>query len=135
MKQRNNYLLLVLTIILFTSCTNKETRTIAGNWEVLKVNDLSSFEYPADFFINLETMKIVGFSGCNRFFGSIKTLDNSLVFDEMGGTRKACPDMTSENLFLMAMQEVKSFSFNNENLQLLNENNEVLITLKSIEEE
>lgn len=135
MKHRKKYLLLVLTIILFTSCENKAQRTIAGNWEVLSVNDLTEFEFAPNFIINLETMKVAGYSGCNRFFGSIKTDENNLIFEKMGGTRKVCPDMTSENLFLMAMQKVKSFSFENENLQLLSDTNEVIISLKAIEVE
>ena len=105
--------LLVLAIVLFASCANnEETKTLNGNWEVISMKDVSDVEAPPpSFIINLETMKVAGFSGCNRFFGSITTQDNSLNFHDMGGTKKACPDFTIENLFITTIPEVKSFEF------------------------
>ena len=133
MRQKNNQLLFVLSIILFASCTPKEDITIDGNWEVVSIMDQSNFEPAPNFVINLETMKVAGFSGCNRFFGSLTTQENSLTFHAMGGTKMACPDFTTENLFITTMPRVKSFAFKNNSLQLLSKSNEVIMTLKSIE--
>ena len=129
-------ILITLFIFLFTSCgSTDEIQTIEGNWEVTSIKDMTDFSDAPNFTMNLETMKIAGFSGCNRFFGSIKTQDNSLSFDQMGGTRMACPDFTVENLFITTIPEVKSFTFKKNILQLLSDSNEVILTLKPIETE
>lgn len=134
MRQKNNQLLFVLSIILFASCSSpKEDITIHGNWEVVSIMNQSNFQPAPNFVINLETMKVAGFSGCNRFFGSIKTQKNSLSFHALGGTRMACPEVTAENLFITTIPKVTSFSFKNSRLQFLSESNEVIMTLKSIE--
>jgi heat shock protein HslJ len=133
MRQKNNQLLFVLSIILFASCTPKEDITIHGNWEVVTIMDQSNFQPAPNFVINLETMKVAGFSGCNRFFGSITTQKNSLTFHAMGGTRMACPDVTAENLFITTIPKVTSFAFQYNRLQFLSESDEVIMTLKSIE--
>jgi len=125
--------LLVLAIILLGSCANKDEPTLKGNWEVRSIMDQSRFDQAPNFLINLETMKIAGFSGCNRFFGSIKTQGNSLTFYQMGGTRMACPDMTTENLFITTIPKVRSFAFEKNYLEFLSESKEVLMTLKPME--
>ncbi|MEZ4797115.1 MAG: META domain-containing protein [Flavobacteriaceae bacterium] len=129
-------LLFTLTLILFSSCTkSEEAKTIDGNWEVTSIKEMSSFDTPPNFKINLSTLKIAGFSGCNHFFGSISTENNTLSFHGMGGTKMACPDFTVENLFITTIPEVKSFSFNKDLLQFRSENNEVIMTMRPIEEE
>jgi heat shock protein HslJ len=129
-------LLFTLTLILFASCTNQEaTKTLDGNWEVTSIKEMSNFETPPNFVINLKTMKIAGFSGCNRFFGSITTEKNDLTFHGMGGTKMACEDFTAENLFITTIPEVKSFSFNEGLLQFKSKTDEVIMTMKPIEEE
>jgi len=124
-------LLFTLTLILFASCANsEEAKTLDGNWEVTSIKEMSSFEAPPNFIINLETMKVAGYSGCNRFFGSIATEKNDLTFHGMGGTKMACPDFTVENLFITTIPEVRSFSFNDSFLQFKSETNEVIMTMK-----
>ena len=127
-------LLLVITIILFASCKDiDETRTIDGNWEVISIMDQSNFEQIPNFKINLNGLKISGFSGCNKFFGSLKIEENNLTFHQMGGTRMMCEDLTSENLFITTIPKVRAFAFKNDNLQFLSKSDDVLMTLKSFE--
>ncbi len=92
--------------------------------------DQSNFEQIPNFVINLSGLKISGYSGCNQFFGSLKVEENNLSFHQMGGTRKMCPDLTSENLFITTIPKVKSFTFKKDKLQFLSESNEVLMELK-----
>jgi heat shock protein HslJ len=125
--------LLIITI-LFTSCTKKEAPTLEGNWEVRSIMGQSRFELAPNFKINLQTMKIAGFSGCNQFFGSVKTEKDSLSFHNMGGTRMACPDMTAENLFITTIPKVRSFEFKDNYLLFLSDAKKVLMTLKPIQE-
>jgi heat shock protein HslJ len=129
-------LLFTLTLIVFASCANKEDhKTLDGNWEVTSIKEMSNFEAPPNFVINLKTMKIAGFSGCNRFFGSITTKNNNLTFHGMGGTKMACEDFTAENLFITTIPKVKSFSFKEGLLQFKSETDEVIMTMKPIEKE
>ena len=129
-------LVIALTIILFASCTsNDNIKTLDGNWEVTSIKEMSNIEDSPSFRINLETMKITGYSGCNRFFGSITTENNLLTFHGMGGTKMACEDFTVENLFITTIPEVKSFSFKENKLQFKSESNEVIMTMKPIKEE
>lgn len=133
---KNIKLLFIFTIIVFTSCKDKdETRTINGNWEVVSMMDQSNFGQTPNFVINLSALKISGFSGCNQFFGSLKIEENNLAFHQMGGTRMMCEDLTSENLFITTIPKVKAFAFKNNNLQFLSESDEVLMVLKAIEAE
>lgn len=126
----------ILTLILFTSCaSNNKPKTLDGNWEVTSLKEISNFDVAPNFIMNLKTMKVAGFSGCNRFFGSFKVENNNLTFHSMGGTKMACPDFTVENLFITTIPEVKSFSFNKDLLQFRSENNEVIMTMRPIEEE
>lgn len=136
MSLKKSNLLFILTFVLLSSCANKdEAKTLDGNWEVTSIKEMSNFKAPPNFIMNLKTMKVAGFSGCNRFFGSFKLENNNLTFHSMGGTKMACPDFTVENLFITTIPEVKSFSFNKDLLQFRSENNEVIMTMRPIEEE
>jgi heat shock protein HslJ len=135
MKQKTNYFLLALSIILFTSCESKEANRLDGNWEVISMKGKTSFNVSPNFVLNTETLKIAGFSGCNRFFGSLKIDKNKLSFHEMGGTRMACPNPTVENLFITTIPEVASFDFDKNLLQFKSESGEVVMTMKPLKEE
>jgi heat shock protein HslJ len=125
--------LLIFSVILFASCVTKEKATLEGNWEVRSIMDRSRFDEAPNFRINLQTMKVAGFSGCNHFFGSVETANDSLSFHNMGGTRMACPDMTLENLFITTIPKVRSFEFKDNYLLFLSDAKEVLMTLKPME--
>jgi len=136
MKFKKIHSLIVLAILLFASCeNNSEVKTIEGNWEVQSIMDQSNFDLTPNFIINLKTLKIAGFSGCNNFFGSLTTNNGELSFDKMGGTRRSCPDLTAENLFITTIPQVKFYVFKNNYLQFLSESKEVLMTLRPIEKE
>jgi len=67
--------------------------------------------------------RIVGSSGCNRFFGGIESgrLPGDLRMGPLGGTRMACPEpqMLLEQRFLSALQSVVKFGFVTGRLYLL----------------
>ena len=52
--------------------------------------------------------RIVGSTGCNRYFGSVEFDGSSMTMGPLAGTRKACPDalMDQENKFFRAMSMV-----------------------------
>ena len=50
--------------------------------------------------LQMSTKKVYGFGGCNRFTGNILFTDNTISFDEMATTIRACPDTKLEGRFL-----------------------------------
>ena len=50
--------------------------------------------------LQMTTKKVYGFGGCNRFTGNILFTDNTISFDEMATTMRACPDTKVEGRFL-----------------------------------
>ena len=55
--------------------------------------------------------RVVGDTGCNRYFGSVDIDGSSMTFGPMAGTRKACAEslMDQEMKFYQAMGEVSSW--------------------------
>jgi len=75
--------------------------------------------------ITLEISKgnrVSGFSGCNRYFGSVDVLrNNQLRFESVASTRKLCIDRESnllEKKYLGILREVTNFNKSNSHLKL-----------------
>jgi copper homeostasis protein (lipoprotein) len=60
-----------------------------------------------------------GFSGCNNFFGSYKSDNESLSFSAMGSTMMACPEgMDTEKDFFEALGKTTRFNISGQFLQI-----------------
>jgi len=66
------------------------------------------------------TNKVSGFSRCNQYFGTYKTDGNSIVFSQIGSTKKYCQSEANkiEQKFLKALSKVNMFSLQENNLSL-----------------
>jgi len=75
--------------------------------------------------------KVSGYSGCNRYFGSFSLEGKKLTFTQMGSTRKMCfgDANKTENEFLQLLDQIKTFSFENNTLNLISNGN-ILIKAK-----
>ncbi|GAC14025.1 META domain-containing protein [Aliiglaciecola lipolytica] len=68
--------------------------------------------------------QLVGFGGCNRFFGSFELNNESensgtLSVSQLGATKMACPDSDiNEQAFLNALSNTHRYSINGETLRL-----------------
>lgn len=72
-------------------------------------DDLSGTNPPITLTLD-ETGKVSGHAGCNRFFGSYQSTDNSITFSGFGSTKMFCKDkMTVEDKYLKALGTVQSF--------------------------
>ena len=69
--------------------------------------------------LNAEDGMVSGNSGCNNFRGTIEVDGNTLSWGELASTRKMCPDMQGEILFLETLKKGKTYSVT-ENGQTLN---------------
>lgn len=73
------------------------------------------------YFRFVDSKKIEGFSGCNRFFGGYEAGTNSLSFGPIAGTRMFCPDMEVENTLLKMLAGNLDFIIVSDNLYLYKE--------------
>ncbi|OMP30539.1 hypothetical protein BKM32_09785 [Mangrovimonas sp. DI 80] len=99
----------------------KNTNSLEGTWEANYImggpKDFSDI-YPhgaPKITFDLEKETTAGQTGCNNFSGPIKIDGNSIQFNEaMAVTRKMCPDMTGEKLFLDTLKKINKFSISEE---------------------
>jgi putative lipoprotein len=64
--------------------------------------------------------RVVGYGGCNRFFGSYKLDGDSLSFSALGSTRMACLGETDrlEQTFFAALGSARRFKLSGDVLEL-----------------
>jgi heat shock protein HslJ len=53
-----------------------------------------------------EDQRFVGFSSCNRFFGTYSLVGNDITLGDIASTKKMCPGIKLEELFLEALAGV-----------------------------
>lgn len=103
-------------------CGGDPERLLQGVvWNITQIGDRSVIDQSnADiqFHANGE---ITGSSGCNRFFGRYTLTGESLSFENVGSTRRACPTehMAQEKALFAAMASVQRFSFEDSESQRL----------------
>lgn len=112
-----------------TSCRSVESvvtlSSISGEWSIVEVNGAKvvSNENGTEPFIGFDTAagRVYGSSGCNRMMGGFdaNAAPGSLEFKGMGSTRMMCPDMTTENNILNALNQVKSYKKGSKNKMYL----------------
>lgn len=70
--------------------------------------------------LNIEAGKVNGNAGCNNYFGSLvsETSTGSFVAAQMGSTRMACDNMSTEKNFLDMMQKANKYVMTSTTLEL-----------------
>jgi heat shock protein HslJ len=142
--------------LLFVSCASKQLGHTQGVTEIIKpienptealaksswyvtylaladesVIDLSQTNRNPTLLIDT-TGKISGSTGCNRYFASIKKIDNYFKIENIGTTRMACKGalMTQESVFLKALGLVVFFEQQNDILLLGERNRNIIMKLR-----
>jgi len=100
-------------------------------WTVLKIKGLDQLNSSPTMKFEEEDTKVSGFAGCNNYFSTYTISGNELNFGPAGATRKLCPDMSVENLFLQHLPKVARFEIVKKELYLYNQNDELLILAMS----
>ena len=127
------------------SCSTPPLMQLSGRWEMLR------WFYPPDasgkvpmrkiphgdngepiiFEINSETKMISGYSGCNRFFGSLTTdSKNAVQIGKMGSTKMMCAEkyrMELERDFLTQLADYRSLQIKDEQLLLVGRTGDVIV--------
>jgi len=84
--------------------------------------------------ININTGKVMGTDGCNRFAGSVEVQDKYLIFSQLAGTRMACPKMEMGDKITKILSGNKlGFEIENNKMSLFNNRQEKIMVLKHID--
>lgn len=108
-----------------------------GSWKVTAINGKTINNENPTMVIDIPEAKLSGFAGCNRMFGNI-VLDGTpygIAFTQIGATRMACPDMTTEQTFLSALEKVTGFYIvNNSHAALYQQPQQPIILLEKVQQ-
>ncbi len=139
MKKFFTYLFILLS---FTALTANEAEVLKPNvtltntyWKLIDINNVPikrSEKLKEPYFILKAQNKLSGFSGCNRFFGSYTTQDNTISFTGVGMTRMMCREsMQLEHTFTKVFQEATHYKIQGEKLELFN-NTQLLSSFRAV---
>jgi heat shock protein HslJ len=127
------------------SCSTPPLSQLNGRWELLRWN------YPPDASGKVQLRKvphgdngepiiiefsnekkmITGYSGCNRFFGTITTdSKNAIEIGKMGSTKMMCSEnfrMELERDFLNQLQDYRSLQMKDDQLLLIGRTGDILV--------
>ncbi len=85
------------------------------------------------FTMESDNQRVAGFSGCNRMMGAYALNGSQLKFDQMAGTKMACPGtaMETENEFLAIFPRVAKWEISGQTLRLLDDGGKTLATFQA----
>ncbi|MCC5916261.1 MAG: META domain-containing protein [Cryomorphaceae bacterium] len=102
-----------------------------GNWEfsVYPKEGWAANQYKDVPFIQIEipTMKLQGFDGCNRIFGQVFQSGKRLDFSRLGGTKRFCSDI---NDLMQILGKVTEYEVQGDELKLIIKPGEELVFRK-----
>ncbi len=102
--------------LVMTSCANKPSKKatveiFGKTWVAQNLDGQDTLEGARPTLELVSGFRVVGFSGCNRFFGSYVLNGGEIEFGPVGSTRMACPVqvMNQEQQFFQALDATESF--------------------------
>lgn len=124
----NKYLLGALIGLLF-ACKTQQVSIANTEWKLVKIEnqEVASFDPPITLSFDEKQMKVNGFAGCNRFFGTYQSEGSKITFSGLGSTKMFCQDkMDVEDNYFKALGMVQSFKFAEDRLTMLADNQLIL---------
>ena len=122
----------VLGATLLASATALHAAELAGSeWQPAVIGEIL-VPSDMDIFVRFEPAgKLNGHGGCNRFLGTYRISGSRVEICPLAATRMACPEsvMNTETDFVRALETAKRFKRDRTDLDLLDENDVVVITL------
>ena len=117
---------------LISKVASSDGSQLMKEWKVLKLKGLEQITSAPTLVFQEEDHRLSGFAGCNNYFSTYNLSGHEISFEKTGSTRKLCPDMTVEDVFLKLLPEVARYEIVKKELYLYNKNDEVLIIAMSI---
>ena len=120
---------------LIMTLVRPKTDFLNGSWEVVSIDGKKINNPEVRMVIDIPELKVHGNSGCNTFNGSIfvdPDKNGTIQFENIGITRMMCPDIATETAFMVALESVVYARQVKNEAQLLNEDKQVVITMKPL---
>lgn len=88
---------------------------LSGTYNITQLGDTDVSSNKIVFNFDETNNKVAGFASCNSFFGNYSTENNLISFNNIGSSKKLCPNpiMNIENQLFKALNSVTSFSTQN----------------------
>ncbi len=130
--------------IMVSSVANKPAQTAAATlqgtyWKLDTLNGkaikTAAEQKQVHFVLHAQDSKVVGFSGCNKFFGqySVDGKTDEFKFSPLMSTQMACSDQEfNENEFLGALSKTSKYKVNGQKLSFITAEDKVLATFSAV---
>jgi len=73
---------------------------------------------------------LAGWAGCNSFFGTYEQDGNELKIGSMVMTKKACENLGMEQAFIAALESARGFEASHKEINILDENNQIGLSMR-----
>lgn len=106
-------------------------KELSGEWNVKSIyeKEVTDVETRPTINFDFNEGRVFGIDACNNYFGAIKNItEKTLELGLIGSTRKMCADMTIPDSFSKALNEVVSYQLKEEELILINETGNHVLT-------
>lgn len=131
------YVLAAIAALFTMSCSSNKMNTkedLNGEWNVVAVNgqQVENQKMAPFFGLDMEGMRLSGSMSCNRLLGTIVTDSlhpEKISFDNVGSTRRMCPDMKLEQQISEAIEKVQAYEVSEGGVNLLGADGAVLFSL------
>ncbi len=109
-----------------------------GHWQVIKINSKKCDDKEVQLVIDIPELKLHGNTGCNIVNGQLyidTDKENSIQFQQLIATRRACPNQSQETSLLVALEETESAKYSEKDDIIIFYNNKgkEVLRLKRIE--
>ena len=131
-------MLLFITLGGIGSCNPEKmvTKLKDVKWELVTLNGekvkLTDSDNVMFIQFDIAENRVNGRAACNRYFGNFEIDGTKLKFSPMGATRMACPDLQKESEFFQMLDNVDSFTLQDNVLSFLSKG-KVIATFKQEE--
>jgi heat shock protein HslJ len=140
------HLAILISVIILKSCGSSQDVVNAVNSPVMTTKEIISGTYTLEQLdttnigddLTLEfdpkTNRISGFAGCNRFFGTYSTNENTISLSELGATRMMCQEEVNkiEQKLFQTLAQINRFELSNGKLSLKKDEATLIIANESM---
>ncbi|MFC6267795.1 META domain-containing protein [Frigoriflavimonas asaccharolytica] len=118
---KNSAIAFVALLVIFSCTTMKKSGTMKSSQPTLvgsswKMVDKVNGKIPTISFVE---NKIMGFAGCNNFFGTAETSNSGkMILTNFGTTKMMCDNMEIESSFLSTLSKVNKYNIDGNTLEL-----------------
>jgi len=100
----------------------------------IKGSSIKSFQNPPNMELNIASLRVMGFGGCNQYGGTIvSTTATTITFGDIMATEMACDNLATESTFLNELQGKLTYSIKNLTLLFYNDSSTEVLRFKKVD--